>query len=342
MSASLTAMLTTSFCNYQVENLHLWSSFTLRIFLARFQEYLSSILLEEEALSCGFFLVDLVNEKIETALFGLPPVLLRCLDGSVRKLLGENPPLGIYPSEVKSSMYNLSDIADLLIMTDGVSDAELIAGGSYRQELVTDFKAAPTLAALQRRFKEKTDQEALDDLTLLHLQRLDFNGDWNWRVEPDLTLAGLGAAIQEFLDALVIEAGLVNVERDELEVSLTEALTNALEHGCLGVDRAEKAALMMSGEYEEALLSKQPLPQAGIIFSATLWRGAETPLLLLEIKDNGPGLPKGTMTADCDEAAVNGRGLRMIRHYTDSVFIGEKGGHLIVLKTLERRNDYAD
>ena len=62
MSASLTAMLTTSFFNYQVENLHMWETFTLRIFLMRFQEYLSSILLEEEVLSCGFFLVDLKRE----------------------------------------------------------------------------------------------------------------------------------------------------------------------------------------------------------------------------------------------------------------------------------------
>ena len=97
MSASLTAMLATSFFNYQVENLHLWGNFTLRIFLKRFKEYLASMLLEEEVLSCGFFLVDLVKEEIKAAVFALPPLLLRGMDGSIRRICGENPPIGIYP-----------------------------------------------------------------------------------------------------------------------------------------------------------------------------------------------------------------------------------------------------
>lgn len=175
MSASLTAMLTTSFFNYQVENLHLWETFTLRLFLKRIQEYLSSMLLEEEVLSCGFFLVDLVKEEIETAIFALPPMLVRGLDGSVRKIRGENPPIGIYPCEARISKISLSEVAELLLMTDGVTEALLTEGGSYNEVLESDFTAARTLAELQRRFNSKTDQTSLDDLTLMHLRRLDFN-----------------------------------------------------------------------------------------------------------------------------------------------------------------------
>ena len=342
MSASLTAMLTTSFFNYQVENLHLWETFTLRIFLKRFKEYLSTMLLEEEVLSCGFLLVNLAKEEVKAALFALPPLLLRGLDGSVRRFCGENPPLGVYPSETNISTISLSGVADLLIMTDGVSDAEITTGGSYREVLEGDFRAAPTLAALQRRFKNKTSQGAADDLTLIHLRRLDFDSGWSWSGEPDLTLLGLSRIIREFLDALAAETSLNAAERDELEVTLTEALTNALEHGCFGIDRDEKTRLQVDGEYDDVLERMIALPGAGIVLSAKLWQGAKKPLLLMEVHDSGSGLPEDAVRAEVDETSVNGRGLRMISHFSDSLFIDRPGKSLIILKTLEGENVYAD
>ena len=342
MSASLTAMLATSFFNYQVENLHLWENFTLQLFLKRFQEYLSSMLLEEETLSCGFFLVDLAKEEVKTALFALPPLLLRGVDGSVQRIRGENPPLGIYPSDVRISTLSLSGVADLLVMTDGVSDALLVTGGEYREVLERDYSAAPTITALLRRFKKRTDQGSLDDLTLLHLRRLDFDSCWKWRTEPDLTLLGLSSSIRVFLDALDTEADLDPVERDEVEVALTEALTNAFEHGCLGIDRDEKTRLQVAGDYEDFLERTAFLPDARITLSATLWRGAERPLLLMEVRDSGPGIPDDAQSTIADETAVNGRGLRMIGRYSDSLFIGRPGGCLLILKTLERGDTHAD
>jgi CheY-like chemotaxis protein/anti-sigma regulatory factor (Ser/Thr protein kinase) len=335
MSASLTTMLATSFFNYQVENLHLWGTFTLRIFLKRFSEYLSSMLMEEEVLSCGFLLVNLEQEEVKAAFFGLPPLLLRGLDGSVRKLCGENPPIGIYPSDPRISTISLSGVADLLVMTDGVTDAEVITGGAYREQLEDDFRAAPTIAALQRRFKKKTDHNALDDLTLMHLRRLDLHSDWNWRGEPGLTLLGLINTTREFLDALTMETGLDAVERDELEVTLNEALSNSFEHGCLGNDRDKKTGLQVEGEYEGALERRAPLPEAGIVLSAALWRGAERPLLLMAVRDNGSGLPDYALSTESEEGSVNGRSLKIIRHFNDTFFICKPGGCLIILKTLE-------
>ena len=342
MSASLTAMLTTSFFNYQVENLHMWEKFTLRIFLRRFQEYLSSILLEDEVVSCGFFLVDLVREEIKSALFALPPLLLRAVDGSIRKIRGENPPLGIYPSDVRISTLSLSGAADLLIMTDGVSDALLTQGGSYREELENDFRAAPTLKALQRSFKAKTVQESLDDLTFMHLRRLDFASDWNWTGSPGLTLAGLSETTGGFLAALAREVVLAESELDAIEIILTEALINALEHGCLCIDREEKARLLLEGEYDDALVGMTPLPESSIRLSATLWRGAEKPLLLMEVQDTGPGLPEDALRTRAEMTALNGRGLKMIGRFCDSLFTSGPGGHLIILKALEGENAHAD
>lgn len=341
MSASLSAMLTTSFFNYQVENLHLWETFTLRIFLKRFQEYLSSMLLEEEALSCGFLLVDLIKEEAECALFALPPLLVRITDGSVRRVPGKNPPLGIYSSEVKTGILSLSDVAELLVMTDGVTDAPLAQGGSYSEVIESDFHISPTLASFQRRFRERIDHDDLDDLTLIHLRRLSFDTEWKWRCEPDLTLSGLSCTIKKFLDALTAEVALGSDERDEVELVLTEALTNSLEHGCFGISRDEKARLLLNGEYEDALERQIALPDAGMSLSAILYRSAGNPLLIMEVLDNGPGLPGDALKTKLDKNSVNGRGLHIISRFSDSLFIGGPNGCLIILKTLKGGNTNA-
>jgi len=343
MSASLTGMLTTSFVNYQVDHLHLWRNFTLEGLLERFQEYLGSVLLEEEVLSCGFLLVDLEREEIECALFALPPLLLRRVDGTVLRIRGGNPPLASYRTPVCLRTISLIDVANLLIMSDGVSDADLRDGGSYREVLEEEFATAPTLAALTRRFRAATVPDSLDDLTVLHLRRLDFSAQWHWQKSPELSLAGLDRLTAEFLAALVPETGMGAAQTDELELILTEALTNALEHGCLGIDRREKAELMANGAYEEALAARPAPEGASLVFKATLWRGAQQPLLLLEVQDSGPGLPPEAIAAlsEAPSAGLNGRGLRMIARHSDSLFTGGPGGHLFILKSLQQGDGYA-
>jgi anti-sigma regulatory factor (Ser/Thr protein kinase) len=138
-----------------------------------------------------------------------------------------------------------------------------------------------------------------------------------------------------FLDDLTAESDLIADERDELELSLTEAMTNAFEHGCLGIDRGEKTRLQVLGEYEEVLAGKPVQPDATISLSASLWFRARKPLLIIEIGDNGPGIPDKVLSAETDETAVNGRGLPMISRFCDSLFVGGPGGRLIILKTLE-------
>ena len=310
MSASLTTMLATSFFNYQVENLHLWGTFTLRIFLKRFKEYLATMLLEEEVLSCGFLLVDLEKEEIKTALFGLPPLLLRGVDGAVQRIRGENQPLGIYPSETRISNVSLAGVADLLVITDGVSDAPLPQGGSYREILENDFRTAPTLAALLRRFKKNTDQGTSDDMTLLHLRRLDFDSDWNWTGSV-LADDGLSRVVHEFLDALTIEVDLDAGARDDLTITLSGILASATEY-------------------------------SGVVLSGKLWRGAEKPLLLLEVQDASSRSLDDAPGAVVDNTSIIEHGLLKISRFCDSLFIIGRRGGLIILKTLEGGDFYED
>lgn len=337
LSASISSLLATSFCNFLMEHLlhPCHCGFEFRYFITLFKEYLSGMLLEEEAMSCGFFLVDLMLSKTDLALFALPPLLVRNLDGTTHRIRSSNPPFSKYINDMIVTSLSLAEIADLLIVTDGVTDAELLTGGAYRERIEHDFKDLPTLSALQRRFLNVVSEEDRDDQTLLHLRRLDLPPDWSWSCKLSPCLGTFGTTISEALDLLKTEAGLQVTSRDELEVMLTEALTNAFEHGCLGIGSEQKSLLVREGDYDEMLAKRVPPPDSSIALKMSIWRGAGQPLLILEIHDSGSGVPLESVLKIAAPTAVSGRGFRMIRRSCDSLYIGSPGGCLLILKTLE-------
>jgi CheY-like chemotaxis protein len=331
MSASLTALLATAFFNYQVEYLHLWSRCSLTLFIQRFQEYLAGMLLEDEVISCGFLLVDLAREEVETALFALPPLLVRDLDGTVRRIRSQNPPLGVFPADCATGSLSLAGVADMLLITDGVSDALLLAGGSYREEIERDFGVSPTLAALYRLFRRKTDQTSLDDLTLIHLRRLDLPPCWRREQCLPAHPAGILAAVADLADALERTVCLTPEVRGELEDLLIETLGSAAENGGTGTGQGEP-----EGPEEAAGRGAAALrPDATISLSATLWRQAGTPLLRLEILRDSPDLPDGTPDPVTAGASESSRTISVTHRFCDSFFMDHTGNRLIILKTLE-------
>ena len=321
LSASLSALLATSFCNYQVDHLHQWQNFNLLLFLTRFQEYLGGILLEEEAISCGFLLVDLAAGELEMAMFGLPPMLVRGLDGEVLRIVGANPPLCIYSDDVVFTTLPLAGVADLMVMTDGFTDAALHAGGSYRERLEEDFRFAPTLAALQRLFGLHTDSEDRDDLTLLHLQRLDLPAPWRWRGEPLSGPDGVPGAIDGLLRALQAEVALDEREEGDLVALLALTLGGALEH----LDPDGAGATCGSGEK-----ACSPPKERFLDWSASLWRQAQKPLLVVEVSGGGSGFYAGLL-----RAPRTGSILSRIDELCDGAFVEEAGCRLLLLKTME-------
>lgn len=337
LSASISALLATSFGNYFVQHIFAGCACAINAtnFVARLKEFICGILLEDEVISCGFFLVNLARQEMDGALFGLPPILVRRLDGSAAELKSGNPPFSSYTDKVSYTKVDLKEVSDFLIVTDGVTDAELIDGGSYREEILGDFQASPTLSTLRRRFQARTSPVEQDDLTLLHMHRIDVPGSWSLTLDPEPTLSGLSQAVIELIARLGDEMSLDEESRDELELNLTEATLNALEHGCMGIGKKEKQRLLLEGGYDEMMAGWVPPEGCAISVGASLWKGGGQPLVVLRVADCGYKIPLGAMDAVPPPTALNGRGLAMIKQSCDSVLVGDHGGSLIMLKTIE-------
>ncbi|GEM_PF-532654 len=343
LSASINSLLATSFCNFLTEHLltACHCGFDFSYFISLFKLYLSGMLMPEEAVSCGFLLVDLTTMKTDMALFALPPLLVRNLDGSVMRIRSGNPPFSVDTSDIAIFTANLAQISDIMIITDGVADAELPDGRVYREFIESDFAGSPTLASLQRRFRKRVAETEPDDMTFIHLRRLDTASDWSWSREVLPSIDSLETAVSDAMESLKNETGLQHSAFfDEIEVILTEGVTNALEHGCLGIGREEKSTLIRGGDYENELLCRTPPDDCRIVIVVSFIRTSGDILFSLEVHDSGAGFSPCLIHEATSPTNLCGRGLRMVERLCDAIYVGApgEGGRLLIFKTAGREN----
>lgn len=103
-------------------------------------------------------------------------------------------------------------------------------------------------------------------------------------------------------------------EPDGVAVGLTELLVNAIEHGNLGIDHEEKAALVRGGTWLQEIERRLSLPQyAGRLVTVAYARQAET--MRVSVRDEGGGFDaapylKAEKTAGSEP---HGRGIAMAK-----------------------------
>jgi len=140
------------------------------------------------------------------------------------------------------------------------------------------------------------------------------------------------------LEALLARrTSLDETARDGLGTALREALMNAYEHGSLGAEPHEKRALLEEGAWIDWLLEREGTSSAFIDVDLTLHDTGYGYLLKCVVRDEGPGFPVPTAwPSDRNLLALSGRGLKMIRKYSDGLFLNEKGSAITFFKAFAR------
>ena len=170
ISASVTAMMSSAFLNYQVEKLLKKGSFSLRKMIKELFRFIHPNLLEEEVVSASFIYFNGQKESCEYALFSMPPLLyMKPKENNVHKIRSNNPPITKYSQDFTIGKMPLQEVEKLLVYSDGLNENILKNSEDiYAKYIQDDFKKAIDLKMFETLRTEKVEYQD-DDITYLFL-----------------------------------------------------------------------------------------------------------------------------------------------------------------------------
>lgn len=329
LSASVTSMLVTAFFNHSAGGCacghlgftHLASSTV---------QFAMRNLLEDEVFSCLVMELDPARQVIRFASCGMPALLL-VRNGHVERQRGVNPPISAFSPALQLQEIFLDGVSDILLATDGLGDAPMVNGGSYRERMADDLLASATTRELFERYGICcNDADNDDDITLIRLSSVGVGEKHGTYTAPG-TLAGIGALQCQVCQQLKQE-GATGERLDSLELALGEALMNAFEHGCLKIG-TDKARLILEGEYEDLLMSSQAAADQEIRLILSLFKRNERLQVWIEVIDPGPGFnSEERLTGVTAATAPCGRGLSVMKRSVDLVRRNQTGNRLVLMQ----------
>lgn len=331
LSASVTSMLATAFFNHMVRGCacrrlgfpHLAT--TTMTFAAE-------NVLEDEVFSGLIMELDPHGKTLRFASCGMPAMLL-IRNGELERVRGNNPPVSAFSPQVELQQLSLEGVSDILLATDGLGDAGMRDGGSYREHLLADLEATATAQELFTRYEQACDDaENDDDITAIRLTAVaEGRGRRQFHFSALGSLSGI-RDIQQQVAAVLQTAGLAGEGFDNLELALSEALMNAFEHGCLGLGH-RKQALILADEYDDLLMTAEPQHDKAIELFLTLLPRGNRVQVWIEVVDPGDA---GDDIVPCAEArsveAPSGRGFLMMRRSVDLVRRSAAGNRLVLMQ----------
>jgi len=332
LAAALTTSLSAHTFNLLADALPADAPFRFPDFVQKYTALMGRRLLEDEVLPLALAWLPADRPVLETAVFGMPPILVRS-PGSLAKLRCENPPLSPYTEGWRTSVHDLGDAQALLFYTDGLNEAVTAGGALYRDDLDRDFQEAAGLVQLWSAFQSKVGRPE-DDVALVQLSRVDAEPQWRRTLTFPGRLERVEQACQELEQLLETAAALDAGPRGEFAMAIREAMLNAYEHGSLEISTGQKLRMLEDGVYYQHLADRETSVDRRISADLSLQPHAGGHRLLkATIVDEGPGFtPPTNLLQEDDSLLLCGRGLKLIKKYTDAFYLNEKGNAITLLR----------
>jgi CheY-like chemotaxis protein len=332
LAASLTTSLSAHAFNFLADAVVAGEPFRFEAFVQRYTALMRKRLLEDEVLPMALAWLPNDRPVMATAAFGMPPILVTGF-GDVRKLRCNNPPLSPYADTFSTTEHDLGAARSILFYTDGLNEAVTGDGSLYRDHLDGDFLASASRDQLWSAFQSQVGSPD-DDVALLRLSRVDGPALWRVQMEVQSRLEAVDEACQELEHRLAQCATLAVGPRGEFAMAIREAMLNAYEHGSLEIDFQAKRRMLEDGVYYQHLLDTEPSVDRRIrVDLAVQAHHAGQHLLKVTILDEGPGFtPPSFLFQEADSMLLCGRGLKMVKKYTDAFYLNEKGNAITLLR----------
>ena len=330
LSASLTAMIMTSFINHLIDKMVEYDSFSLDILIKESMDYMKPILLDEEAVAIDYILFDSAYDTLSYAKFAMPASLLQDKAHKVIKLKSNNPPLSKYQKEYKIDEQSVGNIEKFLFFSDGLVENETSDGSTYAEHIEDDFKHSFTREDLKTKFFEKIDKTE-DDITLIFINRIPFE-------EATVYEKIFESSLEDVESASLWYEELWKTFSDDIslaykaEVTFTELYMNAYEHGNLGIDSKTKHRLIDDDIYFETLQEKEQDCDKKINVKVSELTYGQVNYVITQITDNGEGFDTQILSEIFrNSKTFNGRGVFVSRANSLGIYYNSNGTSVLYL-----------
>ena len=332
LSASLSAMIMSSFINHLIDKMKVHDSFSLDMLIKESIEYMQPILLDEEVVSVDYIVIDNSYSQIQYAKFAMPVMLLQDENEKIIRLKSNNPPLNKYSSDYKISTYDSSSISKFLFYSDGIVENEISKNTTYADYIENDFASSYTREDLKNRiFKRIKHQE--DDITLIFIHKLSLSENLISEKSFQSNMDNLDIANEWYTKELEKHTNSDSTYKANL--SFSELFMNAFEHGNLGLSSAQKHQMLEEDTYFTTLTEEGDKCTKNILVQISKITQNDSTYLITQITDDGNGFDTQILsTIFQNSQRFNGRGVFVSRKNSFGIYYNKKGNSVLFLNKI--------
>jgi len=333
LSASLSAMIMTSFVNHIIDKMLEYESFSFEILIKESLDFIKPVLLDEEALAIDFILMDTYFNTLQYSKYAMPVLLLQDNKGELIKIKSNNPPLSKWQMNYKVDEYNIAQVEKFLFYSDGiVENTAKESGKTYADFIEKDFISSFTREDLKGKIFDKiADQE--DDLTLIFINTLNYH--------EEIARKTFTTSLEEVDNANEWYNELWNGLTDDMKISyganvvFTELFMNAYEHGNLGLNSAQKHQILENDTYFDTLLEMEKDSDKSIFVSVNKINSNNSQYIITQITDEGIGFDTQILSEIFrNSATFNGRGVFVSRKNSLGIYYNTKGNSVLYISKI--------
>ncbi|MEA3229187.1 MAG: response regulator [Campylobacterota bacterium] len=336
LSASLSAMLMTSFTNHIIDKMIFLDAFDFSILIHETMEYIKPILLEEEALAIDYVLIDKDEEMIYYSKFAMPVLLMENKDGEIVKIRSNNPPLCKWQPTFNVGSHDIRDIRKFLIYSDGIPENDTIyKDRAYADFIENDFKNSFTKEDFKAHFFSKVNSQE-DDLTMIFIHTPNYKNTKSISKTFASTLDDVDRANEWYSE---IWQGFTKDEDpiNSSAVVFTELFMNAYEHGNLGINTVTKHRLLDEDNYFETLIEKEAECNKQIVVKIDRIMHSSGCYVTTQISDEGDGFDTTILNETFKNLQTfNGRGVFVSRQNSLGIYYNTKGNVVLYLHKISK------
>lgn len=330
LSASLSSMLMTSYINHLVDKVG--AKFSLENIIDSSLEYIKPILLDEEAFSMDFIVINYATKSMEFAKFAMPPSLAQSINNKIIKIKSNNPPICKYRTTFAISHMDISNITKFLFYSDGVTENSTRDETKlYASFIEDDFLSSFTKNELIEKILYRIETQE-DDMTFIFINQLTLSKDKKIATKSfKSTLADVEDANDWYTD---LWTNMTNNHKLSYSAGIvfSELFMNAYEHGSLGLNTEAKHRLLSEDIYFTTLEKMQKECDKQITVNLFVIEYNSYKYVATTIKDDGSGFNTNILRGIFKEKNnFNGRGVYISKQSSLGVYYNSQGNSVLFL-----------